>query len=82
MHAHAQVVELADTPDSKSGPLGGAGSIPALGTLADRAGGAMFCIVRGRLIFLTVTGSALAAIVVLRRRAFDKRSAEFHQRYG
>jgi hypothetical protein len=81
--AHAQVVELADTPDSKSGPLGGAGSIPALGTRrAPPPPGAMFCAVRARLILLTVTGSALAAIIVLRRRAFAKHADEFHQRYG
>jgi hypothetical protein len=89
----AQVVELADTPDSKSGPLGGAGSIPALGTLRDALSddtgarrrtrtGAMFSIVRARLVFLAISGSALAAIIVMRRRAMAKNAESFHQRYG
>jgi hypothetical protein len=42
----------------------------------------MFCAVRARLILLTVTGAALAAIIVVRRRAIAKHADEFHQRYG
>ena len=42
----------------------------------------MFCAVRARLILLTVTGAALAAIIVARRRAIAKHADEFHQRYG
>jgi len=82
LHSLAQVVELADTPDSKSGPLGGAGSIPALGTHLLGEACDRFWPMRTRLVLLTVMGTALVAIFVLRRRAIERNAEQFHRRYG
>jgi len=37
---------------------------------------------RGRLIVLTILGTIISSVLVLRRRAIAKNAAEFHQRYG
>jgi len=37
---------------------------------------------RTRLVLLTVMGTALVAIFVLRRRAIERNAEQFHRRYG